>query len=267
MYLTRPDLIEDLKRIGLVEGDLVMVHAGVSRIGALINGPDTLIDALLEVVGTSGTVMAYTDWDARYEDLLDGDGCVPEPWRGRIAGYDASRSRAIRDNGVFPEFLRTTPGAKRSANPGASIAAVGEMAGWLASGHVLDYGYGEISPLAKLVEAGGKILMVGAPLDTMTLLHHAEHLARIDGKRVKRCEVPFATPEGVVWRMSEEFDTSVAVVPAFDDIDYFTAIVEDYMGQKQVERDAIGRASSILVDAVPMLEHAVAWLEREAGRR
>lgn len=70
----------------------------------------------------------------------------------------------------------------------------------------------------------GKVLMVGAPLDTMTLLHHAEHLARIPGKRVIRYEVPFASGGGGVdWRMVEEFDTADPVVAGLDD-DYFATV-------------------------------------------
>jgi hypothetical protein len=68
--------------------------------------------------------------------------------------------------------------------------------------------------LVKLVEAGGTVLMVGAPLDTVTLLHHAEHLAYIPNKRLRRYEVPLAAPVGVEGRMIKEFDTSVPVVPA-----------------------------------------------------
>ncbi len=93
---------------------------------------------------------------------------------GSLAGRRGSR-------GILAEFIRTTPGARRSGNPGASVAAIGAQAEWLTADHPLDYGYGPGSPLAKLVEAGGKVLMAGAPPDTMTLLHHAEHLARIPG--------------------------------------------------------------------------------------
>lgn len=265
MYLSKADMADDLARLGIVSGDTVMVHAAVSRIGALINGPDTFIDALLMSVGPEGTIMAYTDWDARYEDLLDNDGAVPDEWRDKIAGFDPRRSRAVRDNGIFPEFLRTTPGALRSANPGASIAAIGAQAGWLASGHALDYGYGEMSPFAKLGDLGGKVLMTGAPLDTMTLIHHAEHRARLSGKRVKRCQVPFATDDGVVWRMSEEFDTSDSIVPALDARDYFTEIVESFLGSGRGVTGKIGQADSVLVDAAPMVAHAIGWIESEAG--
>lgn len=186
-----------------------MAHAALSRVGRMLNGPDALIGALLDATTIGGTVVAYTDWDARYDELLEPDGRVAEPWRPHVPPFQASASRAARDNGALAEFLRTWPGARRSGNPGASVAALGARADWLTADHPLDYGYGEGSPLGKLVAAGGRVLMVGAPLDTMTLLHHAEHLARIPGKRVIRYEVPFASEGGAVdWRMAEEFNTA-----------------------------------------------------------
>ena len=195
-FHTRWSLREDLQRLGLLRGDAVMVHAAMSVVGRLLNGPDALILALLDAVGPDGTVLAYTDWDACYDELLDEHGRVPASWREHIPPFDARSSRAIRDNGVFPEFLRTTSGARRSGNPGASVAAIGSKADWITADHPLDYGYGDGSPFAKLVAIRGKVLMVGAPLHSMTLLHHAEHLARIPGKRIRRYEVPLATVAG-----------------------------------------------------------------------
>ncbi|KKZ87186.1 aminoglycoside 3-N-acetyltransferase [Rhizobium phaseoli] len=260
-FYTRLSLGQDLHELGLRPGDMVMVHAAMSRVGLLLSGPDVLIDALRDVVGLSGTILAYTDWNGAYDELLDGDGRVPEEWRPHIAPFDPALSRAIRDNGVFPEFLRTTPGARRSGNPGASVAAVGAGADWLTADHPLDYGYGEGSPLAKLVEAGGKVLMVGAPLDTMTLLHHAEHLAQIPGKRLRRYEVPFATPAGTVWRMLEEFDTADPVVAGLES-DYFAAIVAEFLAGGHGAQGLVGEAPSVLVNAASICRFAVAWLEQ-----
>lgn len=241
-----------------------MVHAAMSRVGRLLNGPDALIGALLDAVGSAGTIMSYTDWDAAYDELLDSAGRVPPEWRDHIPPYDPAASRAIRDNGVLAEFIRTTPGARRSGNPAASMAAIGARAEWLTVDHSLDYGYGERSPLAKLVEAGGKVLMVGAPLDTMTLLHHAEHLASIPGKRIRCYEVPFATPHGVTWRMVEEFDTSVPIVEGLAE-DYFATIVRDFLATGRGAQGHIGQAPATLVEAAPICAFAVGWLEGNAG--
>lgn len=240
---------------------MVMVHAAMSRVGRLLHGPDALVAGLLDAVGTEGTIVAYTDWDGAYEDLLDAEGRVPAAWRERIPGFNPRTSRAIRDNGILPEFIRTTPGAHRSGNPGASVAAIGARAQWLTADHPLDYGYGGRSPFAKLVEAGAKVLMVGAPLDTMTLLHHAEHLADIPGKRRKRCEVPLETDGRTTWRWVEEFDTSDPVVAGLAD-DYFADIVRDYLAQGLGRQGLVGEAPTVLVEAPGICAFAIDWLER-----
>ena len=263
-FRTRASLREDLQRLGVRPGDLVMVHAAMSRMGRLLNGPDAFIAALLDAVGPEGTILAYTDWDALYYELLDDNGRAPPEWRQHVPPYDPASSRATRDNGVLVEFIRTTPGARRSGNPGASVAAIGALADWITSDHPLDYGYGEGSPFAKLTEAHGKVLMAGAPFDTMTLLHHAEHLARIPGKRLRRYEVPLGTPDGVQWRVVEEFETSLPVVPELDG-DCFTTIVDDFLASGQGSQGQIGEAPSILVDAAAICGFATAWLERKVG--
>jgi len=260
-FHTRADLRADLERLGLMAGDIVMAHGALSRVGRMLNGPDALIGALLDATSPGGTALAYTDWDARYDELLDPDGRVPAVWRPHVPAFDAATSRAARDNGVLPEFLRTWPGARRSASPGASVAALGARADWITADHPLDYGYGKCSPLAKLVSAGGKVLLVGAPLDTMTLLHHAEHLAQIPGKRVIRYEVPFVTSGGAEWRMVEEFDTAAPVVDGLDD-DYFGTIVNAFLASGQGIEGMIGDAPSVLVEAAPITAFAVDWLER-----
>ena len=260
MFQSRLTLGKDLKALGIESGDTVMVHAALRSVGAMLNGPDALIDALLDSVGPTGTVVAYTDWDALYEDMLDDDGRLPDLWKPHIPPFDPARSRACRDYGAFAEFLRTRPEARRSGNPGASIAAIGAMAEALTADHSIDYGYGEGSPFARLVALGGKVAMIGAPLDTMTLLHHSEHLADIPGKRVRRTEVPFATPGGVTWRRVEEFDTADPVVEGLADT-YFGDIVRDYLASGSGVQGQVGGAATVVVPAAGIVRFAVEWLQ------
>src|SRR5690606_38159584 len=100
---------------------------------------------------------------------------------------------------ILAECLRTWPGSRRSLNPEASMVACGARAAWLTEGHSLNYGYGPDSPLAKLVKLKGKVLMLGAPLDTITLLHHAENLARLRHKAVVRYSCPVMKGANKVW--------------------------------------------------------------------
>ncbi|MBY5608392.1 AAC(3) family N-acetyltransferase [Rhizobium leguminosarum] len=111
---TRLSLARDLDSLGIRAGDMVMVHAAMKRVGRLLSGPDVLIEALRDAVGPAGTIVAYTDWNGAYDALLDENGRVPPEWRAHIAPFDPAVSRAARDNGVLAEFIRTTPGARRS---------------------------------------------------------------------------------------------------------------------------------------------------------
>src|SRR5690554_775612 len=99
-FVSKADLVRDLAALGLVRGDTVLVHAAVSKVGKILGGPDVLIAALRDAVGPEGTIMAYADWDACYEELLNADGTVPEVWRDAIAPFDPLTSRAVRDNGI-----------------------------------------------------------------------------------------------------------------------------------------------------------------------
>ena len=258
MMFTRQTLAEHLAGFGLVSGDAVLVHAGLRSIGPILGGPDSLIDALTDVVGPSGTILGYCDWQSEsgaYDDAT---------LRRHVPPFDPERSRSIRDNGAFAELLRTTPGARRSANPGASCAALGGQAAWFTANHALDYGYGLRSPFGKLVASGGKTLMVGAPLETMTLLHHAEHLAKLTGKRVLRYQAPILAEGSTIWRWFEEFDTGRPIVSGLAE-DYFNDVVEDFLATGQGRRGLVGYAPSVLAEAAPMVDFAVNWLEQRFG--
>ncbi|WP_205327137.1 aminoglycoside 3-N-acetyltransferase [Glycomyces sp. YM15] len=261
--LTRSSLAADLRRIGLAEGDAVMVHAAFGRVGPVLGGPDALVDAMFDVIGPEGTVLSYQDWELSV-DVWDERGRVAGEFREHVPPYDPATARPARDHGVLAAVIGTRPGVRRSGNPGAAVAAVGARAEEFTVDHPLDYGYGEGSPFERLAAAGGRVLMVGAPLDTMTILHHAEHLAVLPGKRRIQVEYPLATPEGTRWRLVEEFDTSGPVVSGPPE-DYFRLIVEDFLASGAGRRGAVGEADSVLVDAPAVVAFAVDWLESRYG--
>ncbi|RRR98189.1 aminoglycoside 3-N-acetyltransferase [Glycomyces terrestris] len=262
--VTRSRLADDLRRLGLEEGDAVMAHAAFRRVGAaVIGGPDALVDAILDVVGPAGTLLSYQDWEVG-ADVWDEEGRVLDALRDHVPPYDPETARPARYIGLLAATIGTRKGVRRSGNPGAAVAALGARAEEFTAGHPLDYGYGEDSPLARLTAAGGRVLMVGAPLDTMTLLHHAEHLADLPGKRRITIEYPLATAHGTEWRTVEEFDTGNPVVTGPPE-DYFRLIVEDYLATGAGRRGEVGQADSVLVDAAGIVAFAVAWLEERYG--
>ncbi|MCC3765166.1 aminoglycoside 3-N-acetyltransferase [Glycomyces sp. TRM65418] len=261
--LTRSSLAEDLRRIGLADGDAVMIHAAFGSVGTVLGGPDALVDAVFDVIGSEGTVLSYQDWELN-ADVWDEEGRVLEAYREHMPPYDPATARPARDHGILAAVIGTRPGVRRSGNPGAAVAAIGARAEEFTADHPLDFGYGEGSPFARLTAAGGRVLMAGAPLDTMTILHHAEHLADLPDKRRVQIEYPLATPDGTQWRLVEEYDTSDPVVAGPPE-DYFRLIVEDYLATGAGRRGTVGEADSVLVDAADVVAFAVRWLEERYG--
>ncbi|OTA17328.1 hypothetical protein Xvie_01175 [Xenorhabdus vietnamensis] len=206
--------------------------------------------------------MCYTNWEQSYEDSLSVNGYIPSTLKPEIMPYDRLFSRASRDHGILAECVRTTKGAIRSQNPGASVAVLGNNAAYFVENHSLNYGYGTNSPFAKFVACQGKILMVGAPYETMSLLHHAEHLANIPNKRIRKMELPLLQNNQVSWVMLEEFDTVDPVCKQFNQ-DYFKDIVEHfcYLHPEMIVKGIIGSADTLLVPAKEILDYAVHWME------
>ena len=262
----RDDLEADLVGLGLRRGDLVMVHSSMRAVGPVLGGGDQVIEALLSVVGPDGTVMMYVDWEHGAHGLTrdDRDPRLPERILRGWPAFDPAKARADRSYGILPELLRTWPGARRSGNPGASVTAVGADAEWICRDHPLDYGYGPGSPLAKLVEAEGRVLLLGSPLEAVTLLHYSEHTARLPDKRVIRYREKLLREGGPEWVSIEEFDTADPVVEAAPP-DHFDRLVRAYLQGHDVSQGKVGDAACYLFEAPSLYRFGVAWLEERWG--
>ena len=179
--------------------------------------------------------------------------------------FDPATGEAARDHGRVPERVRTWPGAQRSVHPEASGVAVGRLARELTADHPQDEGYGPDSPFARLVAAGGDVLLLGAPLETLTMLHHAEAIAPIPGKRTVTFEIPVATPGGVERRTYTDIDTSRGAyhyerlsLPDDEFAVIATAALETGIGTT----GTVGAATCRLFPAAPLVDFAIDWLRQ-----
>jgi aminoglycoside 3-N-acetyltransferase len=82
-------------------------------------------------------------------------------------------------NGLITETFRQLQGARRSLHPTHPYAAIGKDAEWLISGHLKAGTFGVNSPLGKLAQRGGYVLMLGAPFHTCTAAHIGENKAQV----------------------------------------------------------------------------------------
>jgi aminoglycoside 3-N-acetyltransferase len=212
----RSDLTAGVRRLGLARGDVVLVHASLSSLGWVVGGAETVVVALLEAVGPRGTLAAVASWDDIPFRLREWPRAWREAYLEEMPGFHADRSQANGEYGRLPERLRTWPGARSSGHPDQRVVAAGHLAGWLTAEHPLDDSFGPGSPFARLVEARGRVLMLGAPLRSLTLLHHAEAIAAVPGKRRWSYSLPFATVDGVRWRSLSDIDVNHGPFPDVD---------------------------------------------------
>ncbi len=259
--LSVEELTTDLGRIGVAAGDALMVHASLRAVGPVERRAAGVLDALAAAVGPAGTLLmtlgARDEWAWVNER--------PERQRAELLRdaepFDRLTTPADPEIGVLAEVFRTRAGTKVSDHPEGRFGASGRLAGQLTADVPWDDYYGPGSPLERFVQAGGRVLRLGADLDTLTLLHYAEYLAPVpDKRRVRRHRVVAARDRHEL-RVVECLDDSEGIVDHPGE-DYFAAILREYLTTGRAASGTVGRATSELIDAADVVEFGVAWMSR-----
>ncbi len=177
---TRATLAADFRRLGLTAGLTVIVHSSLSSMGWVCGGPVAVLQALMDVVTPDGTIVMPAHSSEYSEPAKWGNPPVPEAWqqtiRDTMPAFDA-RYTPTRGMGVIAETFRSWPGVLRSSHPADSFAAWGKHAEKVTADHDLDYSLGEGSPLARVYELDGWVLLLGVGHESNTSLHLAEYRA------------------------------------------------------------------------------------------
>lgn len=109
--VNKEDVIEKLQRVGVQQGDDIYVASFAAVLGNEANVLDDVIDALIEIVGSQGTVIMPTfNWNYCSGEIFD-----PEVTPSQV--------------GVLTEIFRKKPGVLRSITPPwCTFAAIGKYA-------------------------------------------------------------------------------------------------------------------------------------------
>jgi aminoglycoside 3-N-acetyltransferase len=175
---TVDSLVPDFKRLGLEKGMNIIVHSSLSSLGYVSGGAVAVVQALMRVITDQGTIVMPTHTTDNTDPSMWEKPPVPKDWwpiiRETMPAFHPSYT-PTRGMGKIVEVFRTFPNVLRSNHPIVSFAAWGQHASRITAEHSLDNPMGEGSPLARLYELNGSILLIGVGYDSNSSFHLAEY--------------------------------------------------------------------------------------------
>jgi aminoglycoside 3-N-acetyltransferase len=155
--VTRTQIVESIRSLGVRAGDLILAHSSYKRFGdgCVAGGPTTVAQALVDVVSPGGSIFVPT---FNYGN---------DP-------YDPATAPSY--DGIVTEFFRKLPGAVRSLHPTHALAGIGPAAGEILAGHDRVHAFARGSPVWRLWERDAWVLLIGVGHFANSMAHVAEEL-------------------------------------------------------------------------------------------
>jgi len=190
-----------LRAAGIVPGQTVLVHSSLMRLGTpgdctAAELPARICAELRDAVGEDGTIVVPT---------FNFDFCRGSP-------YDPA-STPSKGMGVLSEFVRRLPGARRSPHPMQSVAAIGPRAEEICARDTAS-SFDPGGPFATLVELEARGLLLGAPMQSFSLVHLVEERLEVPYRYWKTFSGPYGSPPSA--RSYRMYVRDLAIDPMLD---------------------------------------------------
>lgn len=251
---TVASLTADLRTLGLVDGDVVIVHSSMSRLGWIAGGAQSVVEALFTAVGRHGTIVMPTQSGQLTDPAGWDDPPIPADWveaaRDGLPAYDAHLT-PTRGMGAVVDCFRQQPDTVRSPHPLVSFAANGPRAHEIAGSHPLAPETGDSSPLGRLYELDAHVLLLGVTHGNNTSLHLAEERAAWTGKTNRLHGAPMLVDGQREWVVWDDLDG--------DDED-FDAIGEAFAATGAERVGNVGAGTGRLLRQREIVDFAVTWM-------
>lgn len=156
--VTRKELVEAIRSLGVKPGELMLVHSSLSSFGRVEGGAVEVAQALVDSISPDGTVFVPT-------------------FNYGTEVYSPAETRSM--TGAITEAFRKLPDAQRSLQPTHPVAAIGKEARAILDGHERVDPFGPGSPLWRLYERDAWVLLMGCDHRSSSMIHVAEEVAEL----------------------------------------------------------------------------------------
>lgn len=255
---TVSSLLIDLRALGVESGMTLLVHSSLSAIADwVVGGASAVILALEAAIGPEGTLVMPTQSGELSDPANWQHPPIPPHWweliRQEMPPFRPDLTET-REMGRIPETFRKQEGVLRSNHPQTSFAAWGKHAHRTITDHILGEGLGERSPLARIYDLAGSVLLLGIGHERNTSLHLAEYRASFPGKRFVTTAAPLLVDGERRWVTFQELD--------FNDEDFPQIGAAFAEATGLVRQGKVGQANAMLMPQRPLVNFAVGWMEK-----
>jgi len=228
--ISREVLIQQLLELGVTPGGVLLVHTSFSKVRPVEGGPKGLISALRSTLGPNGTlVMPSMSYDDDHPFVKTKSHCC--------------------EMGIVADTFWRQPGVLRSDNNHA-FAAVGPLAEKITALHPIDIPHGIDSPVGRVYELDGQVLLLGVDHTSNTTIHLGENQAGVRYRRDKHLTI---LKDG----MASRFE--------YREIDHCCqnfSFVDNWLDEKGLQKSGmVGNAGARLIRSRDIVETVTARLK------
>lgn len=242
-WVTQSKLESDLRRLGVQEGNTLLVHSSVSSLGFVVGGLESVIGALASAVGSQGTLVMPT-----HTFRIMNAGCRE---------FDVRNTPSYV--GRLTDEFRKRKDVIRSHHPTHSVAACGPRAKELVADHEFSSTpCGAGTPYDHILQSGGQILLLGVELRRNTCFHTVEAIAEVPYLMRNQTERFRITDEDGSSRDLDIYMHAAAKPSRFNEL---LELMRDDWGV--VREGRVGQANCLLIDGREFRERMLAKLREE----